>query len=192
VAVEPLATLPGDEPATEPLRRVNPVAQAEADVLRAYAEWHEALFGFLVSATRDRDVAEDLLQESFLLLVRETRAGRTPDNIRAWLYRVASNLVVSRVRRRAVAGRFLSQLVERESGEAADAEMLREERRGDFERLLAHLRPDARVGLLLAAHGFRGAEVAAAIGRSDGATRTLLCRARLQLRQLLEAEEGVV
>jgi RNA polymerase sigma-70 factor (ECF subfamily) len=187
-----MAAVPGDEPATEPLRRADPDAQVEADVLRAYSEWHDDLFGFLTNATRDRDVAEDLLQETFLQLVRETRAGRTPDNIRAWLYRVASNLVVSRVRRRAVAGRWLSQLVQRESGEGADAEMLREERRGDVERLLGHLRPDARVGLLLAAHGFRGAEVAATIGRSDGATRTLLCRARLQLRQLLEAEEGVV
>lgn len=189
--MEQLAAVPDDEPATEPLRRSDPRALAEADVIRAYTEWHEELFGFLTSATRDRDVAEDLLQESFLQLIREMRAGRTPDNVRAWLYRVASNLVISRVRRRAVAGRWLSHLVQRESGEAADAAMLREERRGDVERLLNHLRPDARVGLLLAAQGFSGAEVAATIGRSDGATRTLLCRARLQLRQLIEGEEGV-
>jgi DNA-directed RNA polymerase specialized sigma24 family protein len=82
-------------------------------------------------------------------------------------------------------------LVQRDSGEAADVEILRQERRGDLERLLVHLAPDARVGLLLAAHGFSGAEVAATIGRTDGATRTLLCRARLQLRQMIEAEEGV-
>jgi RNA polymerase sigma-70 factor (ECF subfamily) len=192
VAVNPIAALPDDGPATEPIRRADPAARAEADIARAYAEWHGELFGFLSNATRDRDVAEDLLQESFLLLVREARAGRAPDNIRAWLFRVASNLVVSRVRRRAVAGRWLSSLVQREVGEAADAEMLREERRDDFERLLGHLTPDARVGLLLAAHGFSGAEIATTIGRSDGATRTLLCRARLHLRELLEAEGGVV
>ena len=186
-----MAAAPYEEPATEPVRPALPGAKAEAAVIRAYTEWHEDLFGFLTSATRDRELAEDILQETFLQLIRETRAGRTPDNIRPWLYRVASNLVVSRARRRAVAGRWLSHLLQRESGEAADAEMLREERRGDFERLLSHLGPDARVGLLLAAHGFSGAEVAATIGRTGGATRTLLCRARLQLRQLIEAEEGV-
>ena len=183
--------MPDDEPGTEPLRRAVRSAPAAADVSRAFADWHEDLFAFLNNATRDTHVAEDLLQECFLRLIREIRAGRTPDNTRAWLYRVASNLVVSRARRRAVAGRWLSHLVQRESGEAADADLLRQERRGDVERLLAHLTPDARVGLLLAAHGFSGAEVAAALGRSDGATRVLLCRARLHLRQLIASEEGV-
>lgn len=180
-----------DEPATEPLQPTGPRAQGEAYVIQAYAEWHEDLFGFLSSATRDRELAEDLLQETFLRLVSETRAGRTPDSLRPWLYRVASNLVVSRARRRAVAGRWLSRLVQRESAEAADAELLRQEHRRDLERFLGHLSPDARVALLLAAHGFSGAEVAAAIGRTDGATRTLLCRARLQLRRLIETDKGV-
>jgi len=182
---------PNDEPATERLRPTTPSAQSEALVLQAYADWHDDLFGFLTSATRDRQLAEDLLQETYLRLVAETQAGRTPENIRPWLYRVASNLVVSRARRRAVAGRWISHLVQRDTGEAADADMLRQERRGDLERSLSHLSPDARVALLLAAHGFSGAEVAATIGRSEGATRVLACRARLQLRQIIEREEGV-
>jgi RNA polymerase sigma-70 factor, ECF subfamily len=186
-----MAAAPHDDPATEPLRPTVPAVHAEADVGKAYSEWHDDLFGFLVSATRDRELAEDLLHETFLRLVHEIQAGRTPENLRPWLYRVASNLVVSRARRRAVAGRWLSHLVQRDTGEAADAGILREERRGDLERLLGHLAPDARVALLLAAHGFSGAEVATTIGRTDGATRTLVCRARLQLRQLIEAEEGV-
>ena len=179
------------EPTTEPLRPTAPGAQAEADVSRAYAESHEDLFSFLTSATRDRDLAEDILQETFLQLIRETRAGRTPHNVRAWLYRVASNLVISKARRRAVAGRWLTHLVQRDTTEAADAEILRQERHGDLERLLAHVSPDERLGLLLAAHGFSGAEVAIALGRTDGATRTLLCRARLRLRKVIEEEEAV-
>ena len=43
---------------------------------------------------------------------------------------------------------------------------------------------------MLAAHGFSGREVAEAIGRSELATRTLLCRARLRLRERLESTEG--
>ena len=33
---------------------------------------------------------EDLLQEAFLRLTREVDAGRTPEHVRGWLYRVAS------------------------------------------------------------------------------------------------------
>ena len=186
-----MATAPPDEPRLQPLRRTQPGAESDATLTEAYTAWHEPLLGFLASATRDREAAEDLLQETFLRLVSEVRAGRTPTDLRPWLYRVASNLVISRARRRAVAGRWLSQLVQRGSGEAADAEMLREERRGDLQRLLERLAPDARVALLLAAHGFSGAEVAATIGRSDAATRVLMYRSRLRLRKLVEAEEGL-
>lgn len=62
----------------------------------AYHDYAPALFGFLLRATRDRDVASDLLQETFLRFVGEARSGRTPSDTRAWLYRVAANLVRSR------------------------------------------------------------------------------------------------
>jgi DNA-directed RNA polymerase specialized sigma24 family protein len=55
---------------------------------------------------------------------------------------------------------------------------------------LAGLTPDARTALMLAAHGFTGHEIAEAIGRSDLATRSLLCRARLRLREQLTGTEG--
>ena len=44
-----------------------------------------------------------------------------------------------------------------------------------------------RTALLLAASGYPGAEIAAAIGRSDTATRTMMSRARLKLRGSLAA-----
>jgi len=42
---------------------------------------------------------------------------------------------------------------------------------------------DDRTALLLSAHGFAGREICAVLGRSDGATRTLLTRARIRLRE---------
>jgi len=59
----------------------------------------------------------------------------------------------------------------------------------DHERA-RELAPDARVALLLAAQGFSGREIAETIGRSEIATRTLMCRARLDLRRRLEAADG--
>ena len=68
-------------------------------LVEAYDAYQRDIHGFLRAATRDPDTAEDLTQETFIRLYREIQAGRTPDNIRAWLYTVATNLVTSRGRR---------------------------------------------------------------------------------------------
>ena len=144
----------------------------------AYAAHHEVLFGFLCGATHDRDVAEDLLQELFLRLIREERAGRTPEAVRPWLYRVASNLVIDRGRRLATGRRWLERLVSRDQAEPADARLMRHEDTVTIERALEHVPAEARVALLMSGNGFSGEEIASAIGRSHGATRSLMSRAR--------------
>ena len=47
-----------------------------------------------------------------------------------------------------------------------------------------------RTALLLASRGLSGREVAAAIGRSEAATRTMMCRARLRFREHMAGEAG--
>ena len=44
---------------------------------------------------------------------------------------------------------------------------------------------DARAALLLAAQGFDGLTISRAINRSEIATRALLCRSRIRLRELM-------
>src|SRR5262245_1153393 len=78
-------------------------------VASAFDTYHAELYSFLRRSTRDERAAEDLLQETFLRLTREADAGRTPEHLRAWLYRVATNLVVSRGRRATTALAWLSE-----------------------------------------------------------------------------------
>ena len=135
-----------------------------------------------------------MLQESFVRLTSEVGAGRAPQQLRPWLYRVASNLATSRGRRLTTVRRFLQVHGVRETQprieESAEAGYERRERRSELEAVLAGLSPDARTALLLARDGFTGEEIAATIGRSHAATRTLLCRARVQVRLELERREG--
>jgi RNA polymerase sigma factor (sigma-70 family) len=153
---------------------------ADAFVVSAYDQHHGEIFGFLVRATRDRPLAEDLLQETFLRLTKEVRDGRTPVEARGWLYRVATNVAISSPRRMTAP-----------SAEAGVGVMSRE-RAGEIELALAGLSADARLGLLLSGEGFTGEEIATALGRSSAATRTLLsrARARVRLRRELFAEEA--
>ncbi len=78
----------------------------------AYDAYQRELYAFALRASRDSQVAQDLVQEAFLRLVREIEI-RPPENIRAWLYRVTANLVLSRGRRLTVADRWQHLLVAR-------------------------------------------------------------------------------
>src|SRR5262245_48761616 len=91
---------------------------AESLVVPPYEAHVRDLNAFARSLVREREAAEDVVAEAYARLVREVHAGRTPDDVRAWLYRVVSNLVMSRGRRRTVAQRFLGRLVDRRTVES--------------------------------------------------------------------------
>ncbi len=69
---------------------------------------------------------------------------------------------------------------------------MRSERHDIVQRALARLPIDDRTRLLLSAHGFAGRDIAEVLGRSEGATRTLLTRARVRLRErVLELDPDI-
>lgn len=160
-------------------------------IAAAFETYHSELYGFIRRGTRDEAAAEDLLQDAFLRLAREVSAGRSPDNIRAWLYRVAANLIVSRARRRRTVVDWLSRQGRGGTSSVAGPEVsiLQLERSREVDGALAGLSSDARTALLLASQGFSGDEIAEAIGRSPTATRVMMCRARVRVRLQLEREE---
>jgi RNA polymerase sigma-70 factor (ECF subfamily) len=162
----------------------------EAALASAYDAHRGEVLAFLVGMTRDVELAEDLLQDVFLRLIHEARAGRMPDDVRPWLYRVAANAAIDRGRRGARLLRLLPRLLDRTEPDRPEAQVLRSERDASVQLALSHLSPDRRAALLLAAHGFSGAEIAVSLGRSELATRSLLCRARVELRGVIEAAEA--
>lgn len=157
-------------------------------VSAAYDAFERALYGFALGITHSGTAAEDLVQESFLRLVREVQAGRAPDNVRAWLYRVCANLATSRGRRATIATRYLPFLASREVGETPEARHVRHELGAELSAALVDLSHDERTALLLSARGFHGPEIAEMIGRTHGATRTMLTRARLKVQARLSGE----
>ena len=165
-----------------PLTIVDQDAALEA-IYRASAA---RLRGRFILLTRDPVLAEDLVSEAFLRLATELRAGRTPDDPSAWLYRVGSNLAVSRARRANVATRALPSLLRRDVVPSPEDEVLGRERDRVLHAVLASMPGDDRRIVVLAAQGYRSEEIAGMIGRSGPATRTRLCRARGRLRAQLE------
>lgn len=167
--------------------------RGDAALIAAYEHHHDAIYGFLRRATRDDGVAEDLLQETFARLLTESRAGRVPEQVVPWLYRVATNLVISRGRRTRTAIRWLTEqrrAAAEEGFESPETTTLRHEWSSDVRAVLSGLPAEARTALLLSADGFSGREIAATIGRTEAATRVLMCRARQRMRSELEDRES--
>jgi RNA polymerase sigma-70 factor (ECF subfamily) len=149
----------------------------------AYTEHRGSLVRRLTGITRDAEVAQDLAQEAFLRLAREVEAGRSPDNVAAWLQRVGANLATSRARHAQVAARHEASLAKPSEPESPEALVVEGELAAAVRAYMDQLTASERRALVLAANGFGGIEIASTIGRTPGATRTLLCRARAKIRE---------
>ena len=153
----------------------------------AYAAHSGQLQRYLTGLTRDPDAAQDLTHDAFERLTVEVRAGRVPDEIGGWLHRVGHNLAMSRGRRISVADRRRSELVVSDWAPSPESLTVAGDEQRQVGAALEGLGQIDRQALLLAAQGYRGTEIAQSIGRSDVATRTLLCRARAKVRAQLLA-----
>jgi RNA polymerase sigma factor (sigma-70 family) len=156
-------------------------------VAAVFAELGTRLNGMMLAKTRDPDLAAEVTQDAFLRLLREAQAGRYPQTTSAWLYRTATNLVISRSRRAAVAQRLAPLVPISDSNPLPEDIVLEREDWRAIGTALARLSPTERLVLMMAGQGLRGQQIADQIGRSHSATRSLMCRARSRLRQLLES-----
>lgn len=163
-------------------------AQFDGDaIVVAYLEEHgRELERALTVFTRDPDEAADLVQEVALRLLLEARAGRLPDRPAAWAMTVGRNLAISRARRRQTAGRSLDRLPAPSPMPSPETTALESERDSALACALREASPTDRRAVVLAANGYRGREIAADLGRTELATRALLCRARSRLRARLD------
>jgi RNA polymerase sigma-70 factor (ECF subfamily) len=148
----------------------------------AFTQHRAAIVRHLTSVTRDPDAAEDLAQEAFLRLAREIEAGRTPDDAGAWLYRVGTNLAMSRGRHLQVVDRREAELPRPADLESPERAIIQNELAVAVAAFLAQMSGTEQRALTLAAQGYGGIEIAATLGRTPAATRTLLCRARAKIR----------
>lgn len=68
-----------------------------------YDRYAAALLGYLASMMGDRTQAEDLLQETMLRVFRHIGRYREQGALRAWVFRIATNLALTELRRRRIA-----------------------------------------------------------------------------------------
>ncbi|MGE3956903.1 MAG: RNA polymerase sigma factor [Vicinamibacterales bacterium] len=143
-----------------------------------YASTAGALRAYVARILGNAASADDIVQETYLRLLRTPIPTRDPGELRAYAFRIASNLVVDHYRAR----RHESQDVPPERGTPAPDEALRL----DVGRLFARLKPRERQLVWLAhVEGADHREIAAATGLRTGSIRVLLSRARQRFARML-------
>jgi RNA polymerase sigma-70 factor (ECF subfamily) len=168
------------------------VARGDRAAYRGLADRH--LRPILRYATRllgDAHEAEDVTQETFLRLWQhaaryEPRGGKPS----TWLYRIAHNLCVDRLRRRRdhEGGAAIEHAAggERPSGAFAQRELA-----AQVEHALGRLPERQRAAVLLVHHeGLTMAEAAEVLDCGASAVESLLARGRRALRELLADAHG--
>lgn len=65
-----------------------------------FDRYRRGILAYVIGLVRDRGLAEDIVQEVFLRLVRRCRDIDPKRGASAWLYRVARNLAIDTLRRR--------------------------------------------------------------------------------------------
>jgi RNA polymerase sigma-70 factor (ECF subfamily) len=131
--------------------------------------------------------AEDVAQEVFLRLHRHGTRFPSDGALRSWLYRVAVNLCLDRMR----SSKQFEELPELISaGVSVEASIILEQQKRVVMTALGTLAPKERAAVVLREiEGLSTAEVAAILGSSDVTVRSQVAKAIGKLRSVLDREK---
>jgi RNA polymerase sigma-70 factor (ECF subfamily) len=180
------------ESQAELIQRACEVDQAAFEYL--YGSHCKRVYAVCLRMVGNTTDAEDLTQETFLLLFRKIHTFRGESAFSTWLHRLVVNTVLKHLRKRSL------PVVSLETGPAPDGEatppsveiaasdLLLEGSidRINLRRCVAQLPAGSHaIFVLHDIHGYQHREIAEMLGRSVGASESQLHKARKRLRELL-------
>jgi RNA polymerase sigma-70 factor (ECF subfamily) len=181
------------------------VALARAGKEAAYREllrrYERPVFSLIYRMVRDRDLAEDLAQDSFVKVLNALESYRPEYKFSSWVFKIANNVAIDQLRRRELDTLSLDGApnartrdeVEATALQAVDrtesplAELESRELGSRIEQAIAKLRPEYRSCILLRhVEGRSYEEIAETLDLPLGTVKTYIHRARHELREYLE------
>ena len=168
------------------------------ELIRRY---ERPVFSLIYRMVRDRELAEDLAQDTFIKVLNHIDRYRPEFKLSSWLFKIANNVAIDHLRRRqldtismdgsphaitqdAIEATSFDVTVKQES---ALEEMEAKELGGAIEQAIAHLRPEYRSCIMLRhVEGRSYEEIATTLDLPLGTVKTYIHRARHELRKELE------
>jgi len=161
--------------------------------------YQHRLLGVMVHLIGRTDEAEDLTQDVFLRIYRARKGYRPKARFSTWLYTIANNVAMNHLRSKGrnraegfggetTSGTFKPVEAGIPSREGTPSTELRQAELADVvQEALETLGDDQKVAVLLSKfEELSYAEIAEVMGRSEAAVKSLLARARMNLRETLE------
>ncbi|MEQ1728078.1 MAG: sigma-70 family RNA polymerase sigma factor, partial [Vicinamibacterales bacterium] len=151
-----------------------PALLTEREFHALYARTSGPLRAYVVRTMGHASHADDIVQETYVRILRKPVPTHTDDELRAYVFRIAGNLVIDHWR----AHKHESPEAPPERSAAGPDQALRL----DVGRLFARLKPRERQMMWLAhVEGADHREIAAVLGLRAASIRVLLSRARQRL-----------
>lgn len=164
-----------------------------AAIERLYRTFETPVYNLARRLTRTPHDAEDILQETFLEVVRSIRSFRGDGSLAGWIRKVAASKALMRLRKSARAGEdpLGEELGEGLAALAARDSLATTAERLDLEAALAQLSTTARAVVWLHdVEGYSHGEIAELMGRTESFSKSQLARSHARLRDLLVAPVG--
>ena len=180
------------------------VAQARDGREAAYRElirrYERPVFSLVLRMVRDRQLAEDLSQETFIKALNAIGSYRPEYKFSSWIFKIANNAAIDHLRRRELDTLSLDGAPHAATPEEIEATALQVGDKGEtpleelearelgsaIERAIAQLRPEYRACILLRhVEGLAYEEIAQSLDLPLGTVKTYIHRARHELRDLL-------
>ncbi|MCC6618263.1 MAG: sigma-70 family RNA polymerase sigma factor [Chloroflexi bacterium] len=169
------------------------VDDLESRFAQLFDEFNSPIYNYVLRMVGDPDRAADIAQDTFIKAYRKLDTVTDPAAVKSWLYRIATNTAIDDMRRRRNvtsmpddAPTFANRADGRPGPEAEVMAATLDER---IQRALMSLRPNHRQCLLLSdLDDMSAQQIGEVMGLSYGAVRTLLCRARGEMRRALATE----
>jgi len=157
------------------------VAGDQEGLAAAYDKYAADLYGYCRTLLREPDDAADVVQDTFLIATSKLAGLRDPGRLRAWLFAVARNECLHRLksRRQATSLQDAPELADDSADVGACAE--RAETVALVRAAIGGLNDSERDAITQLWHGLEVSEVAAVLGVSRNHAYALFSRAREQL-----------
>jgi RNA polymerase sigma-70 factor (ECF subfamily) len=177
--------------ASSPARTVEKKSESEEEVIHLFGLFRNPLLRYVISLGLSRHDGEEIIQEVFLALFRHLQLGRSRQNLRGWIFRVAHNLALKQRAANKKAQTMLDSdeaVSQRQPDTAPNPEQqAASNQRWQRMQLVLKARPDQdRSCLYLRAEGLRYREIAAALGISLGAVSLALARSLARMKPVNE------
>ena len=155
-----------------------------------YETYRSDVYRYLLGMTRDPDLAEDLLSETFCTAILSLDGLRNGAAVKSWLLTIARNKWLDHVRReRPTSDVDLTELYIADPSPGPEQRLIRKEAAKRIQTLLAKEDQRTQTVVRMRIEGYSFYEIAQKLGIREGSARVIDFRARKKLREQL-IEEG--